>query len=206
MDDHEPRTGPDWEDDIWPEGIDRPEGIDLPEEETPREVIGGAWRDARGRFAMPDDRAFFTDGRRRVPDERMKRAARKFEMSLNRIKRARSLVEVVRGIPQLRARLDELEREVVAHARSWGWSWRAIACSLGLPHQTVYSRHADDIMKRRKRYVPSGSKVGNPGTTGNPYTAGNVYMVGHPYSAPDLYGAVDAYTLDDPYMGGSSER
>lgn len=45
------------------------------------------------------------------------------------------------AVASLRRLVEELERLHVDNARQAGWSWEAIACSLGITRQSVHKKH-----------------------------------------------------------------
>jgi len=55
------------------------------------------------------------------------------------------------GVAALRKLTDELEALHVRNARAQGWSWEAIASSLGVRRQSVHKKHA-----RRVARTPQG--------------------------------------------------
>jgi hypothetical protein len=46
------------------------------------------------------------------------------------------------AVAALRRLVDELEALQVSNARAQGWSWEAIAISLGVRRQSVHKKHA----------------------------------------------------------------
>jgi len=54
------------------------------------------------------------------------------------------------AVAALRKLVDELEAVHVSHARAQGWSWEAIALSLGVRRQSVHRKHAGRIAGGRK--------------------------------------------------------
>jgi hypothetical protein len=46
------------------------------------------------------------------------------------------------AVAALRRLVDELETLHVSNARAQGWSWQAIASSLGVRRQSVHKKHA----------------------------------------------------------------
>jgi hypothetical protein len=46
------------------------------------------------------------------------------------------------AVAALRRLMDELEALHVSNARAQGWSWQAIASSLGVRRQSVHKKHA----------------------------------------------------------------
>jgi hypothetical protein len=55
------------------------------------------------------------------------------------------------AVAALRKLTDELEALHVRNARALGWSWEAIASSLGVRRQSVHKKHA-----RRISRIPQG--------------------------------------------------
>lgn len=55
---------------------------------------------------------------------------------------SRDPVVGLRAVTALRRLADRLEDLQVAHARSLGWSWTAIAATLGVSKQAVHEKHA----------------------------------------------------------------
>jgi hypothetical protein len=55
------------------------------------------------------------------------------------------------AVTALRKLTDELEALHVTNARAQGWSWEAIASSLGVRRQSVHKKHA-----RRVAKIPAG--------------------------------------------------
>ena len=55
------------------------------------------------------------------------------------------------AVAALRKLTDELEALHVRNARALGWSWEAIASSLGVRRQSVHKKHA-----RRVAWTPQG--------------------------------------------------
>lgn len=49
------------------------------------------------------------------------------------------------AVAALRRLVDQLEALHVSNARSQGWSWEAIATSLGVRRQSVHKKHARRI-------------------------------------------------------------
>jgi hypothetical protein len=49
------------------------------------------------------------------------------------------------AVAALRRLLDELEALHVSNARAQGWSWEAIASSLGVRRQSVHKKHAKRV-------------------------------------------------------------
>jgi hypothetical protein len=54
------------------------------------------------------------------------------------------------AVAALRRLVDELEVLHVANARTLGWSWQAIAESLGVTRQSVHKKHRGDVHRRRR--------------------------------------------------------
>jgi hypothetical protein len=51
------------------------------------------------------------------------------------------------AVAALRRLVDELEALHVSNARAQGWSWEAIASSLGVRRQSVHKKHARRVAK-----------------------------------------------------------
>lgn len=49
------------------------------------------------------------------------------------------------AVAALRRLLEDLEAVHVANARAEGWSWEAIANSLGITRQSVHKKHAERL-------------------------------------------------------------
>jgi hypothetical protein len=54
------------------------------------------------------------------------------------------------AVAALRRLLDELEALHVSNARAQGWSWEAIASSLGVRRQSVHKKHAGRVAQELK--------------------------------------------------------
>jgi hypothetical protein len=52
------------------------------------------------------------------------------------------------AVAALRRLLEELEAAHVGNARAQGWSWEAIAASLGVKRQTAHRKHAHRVIDR----------------------------------------------------------
>jgi DNA-directed RNA polymerase specialized sigma24 family protein len=122
--------------------------------DRPEEIVNGAHRAADGRFAAsrPPD---YNDPtvRRRLTLEPVSRCGEKLAATLQPVLRMRSITEALRTIKRLRARTDELEYELAAYAKAYGWSWRDIADAMDLPRQTVHRRYAAGTLQRRRRHA-----------------------------------------------------
>jgi hypothetical protein len=53
------------------------------------------------------------------------------------------------AVTALRRLVDELEALQVSNARAQGWSWEAIATSLGVRRQSVHKKHARRVATGR---------------------------------------------------------
>jgi hypothetical protein len=114
------------------------------------ETVNGAWRAVDGRFWELPTRRFHADGRKE-PDHG---ALRGLSDEATRLLRFAESVEpsiALAAIRALRRKVDELEHEAVALARSYRWSWREIGYSLGLSRSAVHDRFARSDVKSRKR-------------------------------------------------------
>jgi hypothetical protein len=54
------------------------------------------------------------------------------------------------AVASLRRLVEELETLHVDNARAAGWSWEAIACSLGITRQSVHKKHHVRRGRRRR--------------------------------------------------------
>lgn len=50
------------------------------------------------------------------------------------------------AVAALRRLLDDLEAVHVSNARAQGWSWEAIANTLGITRQSVHKKHAERLI------------------------------------------------------------
>jgi hypothetical protein len=114
------------------------------------ETINGAWRAVDGRFWELPTRRFHADGRRE-PDHRALRGLSEEAIKLLRFAESVDPSVALAAIRGLRRKLDELEHEAVALARSYRWSWREIANSLGLSRSAAHDRFARRDVRPRKR-------------------------------------------------------
>lgn len=137
-----------------------PRTAETQQAEPPEPLTNGSARDRRGRFKMVEGRTFHADGQLELPQDGVIRAAKQFEIMLNRLKSSKRVFDMVRAIPQMRSRLNNLEQELVAYARGFGWSWQDIADAMQLTRQTVYRRHARDLPRRRSRYSTGEASIG----------------------------------------------
>ncbi|MEX0874599.1 MAG: hypothetical protein WD646_08420 [Actinomycetota bacterium] len=126
--------------------------------ETPEEIVNGAHRAPDGRFATTRPLDYNDPGvRRRLTLEPAVICAEKLASTLKPVLRIRSIQEALRTIKRLRARTDELEYELIAYAKTYGWSWQNIADAMDLPRQTVHRRYAAGTLQRRRRHRTSAS-------------------------------------------------
>jgi hypothetical protein len=54
------------------------------------------------------------------------------------------------AVASLRLLVDQLEAVHVANARELGWSWQAIAESLGIRRQSVHKKHRGDTRQAQR--------------------------------------------------------
>jgi hypothetical protein len=116
-------------------------------------LINGADREGDGTFGMWYKREFYADGRRTVERDRQLELAKEIGAIAANVA-DEPLRHALASIVELRRVSDQLEQELVAYARSVGWSWRAIADVLGVTVSTTHRRFARIEPTERRR--PSG--------------------------------------------------
>jgi hypothetical protein len=119
------------------------------------ELINGAIRAHNGRFAMPDDRDFYADGRETMTRESQEKL---IEAILRLVDEAASpqVDESLPAVASIRRCLDLLEHEIVAYARACKCSWGKIAEGLGVSRTSAHRRFAQvEVHYRRRRKGPA---------------------------------------------------
>ena len=118
------------------------------------ETVNGAWRSTDGRFWMLPERIFYADGRRSVTPDKQHDLSRRIAMQAGIAGNPTPMIAMP-AVRSLRRMVDELEYEVVARARAFYWSWRAIGDAMGVSAAAAHRRYARVEVKPRRRRDPA---------------------------------------------------
>ncbi len=103
--------------------------------------VNGADRNYDGKFMQWYKRIFYTDGRTKLDGSGVLQVAQVVRTAAEEIPLLPTRL-ALRGAADLRRFVDHLEHELIALARSDGWSWRDIARATGLSHTSLHRRFA----------------------------------------------------------------
>jgi hypothetical protein len=135
------------------------ERLGVLERESPtaimEETINGAVRGRDGRFEMSACRLrFYADGTQDARLEKQQMYAETIGILCESAACGQPF-EALEAVTAMRCLLDLLEHEIVAYARTNGWSWRKVASALNVSPASAHRRFAQvEVFYRRRRHAP----------------------------------------------------
>jgi hypothetical protein len=125
------------------------------------EITNGAWRSIDGRFWETPERRYMTAGEQTRHTDILRGLTAGLQLLLGLAKTG-SPAHTFLAVRAVRRRLNVLETEAVALARSYGWSWGHIAYALGTTRSAAHKRFARPGTFK----LPGASRASTPGSPG----------------------------------------